>query len=129
MSRIRAKNIFYSFKYAIEGLIYSIKTQRNMRIHLTMCILVFTLSFILNISRIEILILLLTSCIVIVTEMINTAIESVVDLYSRQWHPLAKISKDLAAGAVLVSAIFSSIVGIIILWNPLFNFIMNIIGQ
>lgn len=126
MPRIRAKNIFYSFKYAIEGIIYSIKTQRNMRIHLITGILIFIIGILLKVSRIELAILLIVSCMVMVTEMINTAIESVVDLYSRQRHPLAKIAKDLAAGAVLISAVFSAIVGIIILWNPLLNFISNL---
>jgi diacylglycerol kinase (ATP) len=126
MPRIRAKNIFYSFKYAIEGLIYSIETQRNMRIHLFMCILISSIGIFLKISKLELAIILVVSCIVIVAEMFNTAIESVVDLYSKQRHPLAKIAKDLSAGAVLISAIFSAIIGIIILWNPLLNFISNL---
>lgn len=123
MPRIRAKNIFDSFKYALEGIGYTIKTQRNMRIHVSVGTLVFLAGLYLKVSRIELSILVIVSTMVVVAEMFNTAIESTIDLYSRQRHPLAKIAKDVAAAAVLVSAVSSAIVGLLVLGPPLIKFI------
>ena len=117
--RIRAKNLFDSFKYAIEGIGYTIKTQRNMRLHVTGGILVFIAGIFLKVNRIELSILIIVSTMVIVAEMFNTSIESTIDLYSRQRHPLAKIAKDVGAAAVLVCAISAAIVGLLILGPPL----------
>ncbi len=121
MPRIRANNLFDSFKYALEGIGYTIKTQRNMRLHLTVGVIVFIVSLYLQISRIELAILTMVVTMVIVAEMFNTAIESTIDLYSRQRHPLAKIAKDVAAAAVLISAISSALVGLLILGPPLWE--------
>ncbi|MBC7475485.1 MAG: diacylglycerol kinase family protein [Candidatus Sericytochromatia bacterium] len=125
MPRIRANNLFDSFKYAVEGIGYTIKTQRNMRLHLTVGIIVFIVSLYLQISRIELAILTMVVTMVIVAEMFNTAIESTIDLYSRQRHPLAKIAKDVAAAAVLISAISSALVGLLILGPPLWELLKN----
>jgi len=118
MPRIRAKNIFHSFRYALQGIFYSLRTQRNMRIHFLATFSVFFAGIYLEVSRVELALLVLVTSGVIVAEMINTAIESTVDLYSRQRHPLAKIAKDVAAAAVLIAATSSVLIGILILLPP-----------
>jgi diacylglycerol kinase (ATP) len=125
MSFMRAKNIFASFKYAFEGFSYSIKTQRNMRIHTLVGLLALSAGVYLEVSKIELCILILVSALVIAAEMFNTAIESTIDLYSRQRHPLAKIGKDVAAGAVLVCAFAAAIIGLMILGSPILKIIVK----
>ncbi len=116
---MKAKKIIDSFNYAFEGIIYTIRTQRNMRIHLLIGILVLLLSLFYDLSKFEILVLFLTISLVIVTEMINTAIESTIDLITDEYHELAKIAKNVAAGAVLISAINSIIVAYIIFYDKI----------
>lgn len=127
MPRIRARNLLDSFKFAFEGIGYSLKTQRNMRIHVITGTIVFISAISLKLSFIEISILILVSSIVIVAEMFNTAVESTIDLYSRQRHPLAKIAKDVAAAAVLISALTALTVGLLILGPPIFKLAKDII--
>jgi diacylglycerol kinase (ATP) len=95
-----------SFKYAWAGLSYAFITQRNFRIHTVIGTLAISLGVFLHLSAVEIAVICLTSGLVMALELLNTAIESVVDLTVKQtYHELAKIAKDCAAGAVLVSAI------------------------
>ncbi|GAA0718910.1 diacylglycerol kinase [Clostridium malenominatum] len=123
---IKVRKLIDSFNYAIEGLLYAVRTQRNMRIHLILTLLVLTACFFYDISKIELLILFITITIVIVTELINTAIEFAIDTTTNYYHPLAKIAKNVAAGAVLVTALNAMVVGYIIFWNKLeyVNFIV-----
>ena len=101
-----ANSIFNSFKYAWAGLFYAFQTQRNFRIHTFIGTLAIGLSIFLKLQPIETVVILLTIGLVLAMELLNTAIESVVDLTVKQhYHELAKIAKDCAAGAVLVSAI------------------------
>lgn len=127
MPIIRAETLIDSFKYAFEGISYCLKTQRNMRIHTVSGILVFIAGLYFDVTRLELAILVMVSSTVVVAEMINTAIESAIDLYSRQRHPLAKIAKDVAAAAVLVSAISAAIVGLLILGPPFFDWLFSFI--
>ena len=115
-----------SFLPAIEGLFHVIKTQKNAWIHLFFTIVITAAGLILQISRLEFAIIFLTMGFVWAAECFNTAIEAAVDLCSPQNHPLAKISKDTGAAAVLVAAVTSVIIGILILAPPLFNFISGI---
>jgi len=108
------KRLFKSFKYAIEGIIYAFKYEQNIIVHTLVMILVILLGIIVKLSIFEWLICLILFGLVIATEMINTAIEATVDLACDKKHPLAKIAKDTASGAVLVFAITASIAGIII---------------
>jgi len=103
-----------SFYYAISGITSAIKSERNLRIHLTLTLLVIFLGFAFSITRIEWLIVILVLGGMLCSELINTAIERVVDLATEDYHPLAKQAKDIAAGAVLLFAITSVVVGIII---------------
>lgn len=106
--------LFKSFKYAFEGIIYTLKYEQNMLIHILATILVVALGLIVRLSVIEWLFCILFIGIVIATELINSSIEAVVDLISPDKNSLAKVAKDTASGAVLVFAITSLIGGLII---------------
>lgn len=110
-----APNLFTSFRYAWAGVKYAFQTQRNFRIHVVIAVIVSGLSYALKISAIEQVAIALTIALVLVLELLNTAIESVVDLTVKQsYHELAKIAKDCSAGAVLISAWTAIIIAIII---------------
>lgn len=108
------KKIINSFKYAIEGLVSSFKTERNMRIHIMAMIIVIALGIFMKLNKIEWCIITIAIVMVISAELFNTAIENVVDMVSPQKNPQAKLVKDIAAAAVLVLAIGAAVIGIII---------------
>lgn len=115
-----ASNLFISFRYAWAGVQYTFQTQRNFRIHVAVGLLAITLSIALHLSRVEIAIIGLTIGAVLTMELLNTALESVVDLTVRQtYHELAKIAKDCAAGAVLISSLAAVLVAGSLLLPPL----------
>jgi len=106
------KKMFESFNAAIEGFFYVIKTQRNMRIHFLFAIFILLLGIFLNFTTTEMMILGLTIALVLASEMINTAVELIVDIIVKmEFHPIAGIIKDVSAGAVLLTAISAAIVG------------------
>src|SRR5438477_74290 len=104
-----------SFRYAVAGLKYLVRTQPNFRIHLMVAVAALAAGVILEVSALETVGLLLTIGLVLVAEALNTAIEAVVDLASPGFHPLAKLAKDAAAAAVLIAAIIAVLVGVTIL--------------
>ncbi len=108
------KKFLRSFKYALEGIFTGLKEEQNMKIHIAIMILVIIFGILLKISKIEWIICIALFGIVISMELINTAIENTVDLITKERNEQAKIAKDVAAGAVLVSAIASAIIGLII---------------
>jgi diacylglycerol kinase (ATP) len=109
-----------SFRYAAKGLIYGFSSQRNFRIHVITGVVVFGLALWLGLSLDRLAVLVLTIAAVLVLELLNTATEAVVDLaIGRQFHPLAKIAKDCAAGAVLVAALASLLIALLLLLPPL----------
>ena len=115
------KKLFMSFVYAFRGIFRTIANERNLRVHITcvvymVSILLFTDWFAL--SRTDWAILMLASGSVIGGEIVNTAIENAVNLASEKYTEYGKIAKDAAAGAVLISAMFAVIVGLIILFQP-----------
>lgn len=115
MNREKKKEAIHrSFGYAFEGIATGIQKERNMRIHCIMMIMVVLAGTILQISAIEWCICIVLFGLVMSLELVNTAVESVVDLVTEERKPLAKVAKDTAAGAVLVAAIMSAIVGLII---------------
>ncbi|QMS87104.1 diacylglycerol kinase family protein [Nostoc edaphicum CCNP1411] len=121
-----ASNLFVSFKYAWAGISYSFQTQRNFRIHVSVCALAIALSVFLHLQAVEIAVIGITSGLVLALELINTAIESLVDLTVKQtYHDLAKIAKDCAAGAVLVSALVAVLVAGTLLLPPLVTLIIS----
>lgn len=105
------------FKCALSGVLYTINHERNMRIHIIVGIyLLYFLGF-YNLSATEMAVLLLAMALVICLELVNTAVERVCDLHSKEYNPLIKKAKDVAAGAVLVAAIFSVAVAVFLLWD------------
>ena len=115
------KKLFKGFGYAFEGVWNTLRTERNFRIHLT-CI-GYMLGFLLltdwfTLTRTDWALLLLACALVLSMEILNTALESVVDLATQELHPLAKKAKDAAAGAVLVCAVFAVLVGLCLLLQP-----------
>lgn len=113
------KSRLHSFGHAFNGWSYVLRTQPNTWIHATITALVLILAFWLQLSLQDWAVLLLTIMVVWVAEFFNTAIESMVDLASPGEHPLAKISKDAGAAAVLITALISILIGLLILGPPL----------
>jgi diacylglycerol kinase (ATP) len=121
-----ASNLLISFKYAWAGIVYAFRTQRNFRIHVAVCALAIGLSVFLRLETVEISIIAITSGLVLTLELVNTAIESIVDLTVKQsYHELAKIAKDCAAGAVLISALVALLVAATLLLPPLAGLILS----
>ena len=119
----KTKKLINSFKYAIEGIISSFKTERNMKIHIFIMILVIIAGIILKISALDWIILVIMFALVISAELFNTTFETVVDMITKERNEKAKLAKDIAAGAVLVLAIGSIIVGLIIFIPKILNLI------
>ncbi len=118
----------HAFRHAFRGLWYVIKTQHNAWIHAVITILVVALSLWLGLSTLEWVGLILTIAIVWMAEIINTALEAVVDLASPQQHPLAKVGKDVGAAAVLIAALTAALVGVLILGPALWERLSEIFG-
>lgn len=108
------KDTFKSFNAALVGFILVMRTQRNMRYHFVAALFIIILSIILNVSRIELMVLSITITLVLMMEMINTAAENIINMVKTKYHPLAKVVKDVSAAAVLTSAVNALIVGYII---------------
>jgi diacylglycerol kinase len=108
----RAENLRESFRYAFSGLRYAFVTQRNLRLHFSTAAAVMILGWILNLPKREFIVVLAAIMVVMVAEMMNTAVEAVVDLASPDIHPLAQTAKDVAAGAVLLAAIGAASLGL-----------------
>jgi diacylglycerol kinase len=108
-----------SFRYAYEGIKYALDTQRNMKFHFSVAFLVLLAALFIHLSKTDILFILLAVTLMIVTELINTAVEKTVDLAMPDRHPLAKIAKDVAAASVLVSAMFAIVVGLVVFYEPI----------
>ena len=105
--------------FAFEGFAYTIKTQRNMRIHLVIAVCALIASALLRLTPIEWAVIIVCIGLVLMTEMLNTAIEATIDLVSPEFHPLAKVVKDIGAGMVLVFALLSVIAGCIVFVSAL----------
>ncbi len=121
-----AANLFISFKYAWNGVSYAFRTQRNFRLHTIIGSLGIALSIFLQLKPIEMSVIALTIGAVLAMELLNTAIESVVDLTVKQtYHELAKIAKDCAAAAVLVSAVASVVVTSFLVIPPLITLLAS----
>ncbi|MBU0701628.1 diacylglycerol kinase [bacterium] len=106
-----------SFNYAIAGVIHGLKTQRNMQIHVIAATVVLVASLFLNLSRLELVALFFAISLVLISEMFNTAVETMVDLITDSHHPLAGTAKDIGAGAVLIATINALVIGYLILYH------------
>ncbi|PKQ20599.1 MAG: diacylglycerol kinase [Actinobacteria bacterium HGW-Actinobacteria-6] len=116
---MRSRSLLWSFNYAIDGIVYALRTQRNMRIHVATATLVLIAALFFRVSRLEFLVLVLTVAFVIGTELVNTAVEATIDVATQTFDPIAKIAKDVAAGAVFVSAICAVVIGYVIFFGRL----------
>ena len=116
-----------SFGYAFRGWGYVLRTQQNAWIHSVFAILVILVGFWLKLSPVHWAIIILTIAMVFTAEFINTAIEAVVDLAMPMHHPLAKVGKDVGAGAVLIAALAGVIIGLLILGPPLWARILPLV--
>jgi diacylglycerol kinase (ATP) len=123
---LRNGTVVDSFRHAFAGLWHALSTQRNTRIHLVIAVAVVALGLWLGLSFSEWAVLVLTIGFVLVSEMLNTVAESLVDLITPDYHPHAKIVKDVAAGAVLLGAIIAVLVGLLILGPPLWSRILGV---
>ena len=125
-------NIIEAFNAAIQGILYTFKYERNMKIHYFIAVSVLIVSLFFDLSKLEMMILILSISLVIISEMFNTAIEKTIDMITDEYHILAKIAKDVAAGGVLIAALNSAVVGYLLFYNKLTdlsNSVLNSIRQ
>jgi diacylglycerol kinase len=109
------------FGYAFSGLWHALRTQRNARVHMLSAILAIAIGIVLHISAVEFAIIFIAIASVFIAEMFNTVFEVCIDLASPQYHPLAKKAKDMAAGAVLLSAMLAVVIGLCVLGPRLWD--------
>ncbi len=127
---MKNRNLLESFNRAIDGLVYCFRTQRNMRIHGLAALLVLALCLWLHVSKTELLMVFLAIVLVFITEAVNTAIEVTIDLITKDYHPLAAVAKNVAAGAVMIAAVNSLVTAYFIFFprlNPLLPKVFEII--
>src|SRR5688572_22270509 len=110
----RSPSLFDSFNYAAEGVIHALSTQRNLWIHFMLAAAVLVAAVAFGVSKLELMVLLLAITFVLVAELVNTAIEATVDVASTSFDPMAKLAKDIAAGAVLVASLNAVAVGYLV---------------
>jgi len=114
------RNLLISFRNALTGMAFGIRSERNLKIHLGIAAAVLILGFVYHISLIEFCILIITIGAVLICELFNTALEVIVDMIVDEFHPKAKIAKDVAAGAVFISTVIAVLVGILIFIGRIF---------
>ena len=115
---MRSRSLIWSFNYAIEGVVYALRTQRNMRLHVASAALALVVSLVLDVGRMGLVAIIFAISLVFVAELINTAIEATVDLAVDSYDPIAKIAKDVSAGAVLVAATNAVVIAFLVLFDP-----------
>lgn len=109
------------FRCAVEGIAEALATQRHLRIHVVVAALVTLFGILLRLSRVDLALLLMAIALVVIVELLNSAVELAVDLASPTLHPIARRAKNIAAGAVLIAAFASAVIGVITLAPPLFR--------
>jgi diacylglycerol kinase (ATP) len=114
MTRRRAQTLLESFNFAFEGIIHVLRTQRNMRIHFLVAVVVLVTAVAIGVSRMELIALLLAIAFVFIAEMINSALEQAIDVATTSFDPLAKLAKDIAAGAVLIATVNAVAIGYLV---------------
>jgi diacylglycerol kinase (ATP) len=114
VQRRRGPTLLESFNYAFEGIIHVLRTHRNMRIHFAVAAAVLVLALATGVSKLELIALMLAIAFVLIAEMINSAIEGAIDVATTSFDPMAKLAKDMAAGAVLVATVNAVAVGYLV---------------
>ena len=120
-TRRRAPSILESFNFAFEGVIHVLRTQRNMRIHFAIAAAVLVAALALGVDKGELIALLLAISFVLIAEMINTALEAGIDVATTSFDPLAKLAKDIAAGAVLIATVNAVAIGYLVFSDQIVN--------
>jgi diacylglycerol kinase (ATP) len=110
----RSPTVFDSFNYAFEGIIHALRTQRNMRIHFAIAAVVLVCALVVGVAKIELIVLLISITFVLIAEMLNTALEGAIDVSTTSFDPMAKLAKDVAAGAVLIATVNAIAVGYLV---------------
>jgi diacylglycerol kinase (ATP) len=110
----RSPSVLQSFNFAFEGIIHVLRTQRNMRIHFAIAVAVLIAALAVGVSRLELMALLISISLVLIAEMLNTAFEAGIDVATTSFDPLAKLAKDIAAGAVLIATVNAVAVGYLV---------------
>lgn len=118
---MKSPNLLASFRFAFEGIAYAFRTQRNFKVHSGVMLAVVIVGFAVGLSLEQWAILALVSGLVFQAELMNTALEAVVDHVAPEFHALAKVAKDCAAGAVFLTALCAVVVGLLVLGPPLFG--------
>ncbi|OGI06586.1 MAG: hypothetical protein A2Y40_07650 [Candidatus Margulisbacteria bacterium GWF2_35_9] len=126
----RFKNRFFtdSLFNAVRGFFVAVRRERNLKIHILIAIIVIVAGVYFKISRFEWIAIVFAINIVILSELINTAIELTIDLYTKKYRETAKLAKDIAAGAVLVSSTLAIVIGLFVFYNKVITFIGNILS-
>ena len=119
MTGPKSRSLIWSFNYAIEGIVYTLRTQRNMRIHVAAAILTLVGALVLEVDRASLAAIVFAISLVFIAELVNTAIEAAVDVATERYDPLAKVAKDVSAGAVLIAAMNALVVAYLVLFAPL----------
>ncbi|HEX3806843.1 MAG TPA: diacylglycerol kinase [Gaiellaceae bacterium] len=114
MSARRTPGVLDSFNFAVEGVIHVLRTQRNMRIHFAVAFIVLVVALLINVTKFDLIALLISITFVLIAEMLNTAVEAAIDIATTSFDPMAKLAKDIAAGAVLIASVNALAVGYIV---------------
>ena len=114
IARRGTPSLLASFNFALEGIIHVLRTQRNMRIHFAIAVLVLVAALAVGVEKLELIVLMLAIAFVLITEMVNTAVEGAVDVATTSFDPMAKLAKDIAAGAVLIASTVAVAVGYLV---------------
>ncbi len=114
MNRRRVPGVLDSFNFAFEGIIHVLRTQRNMRIHFAIAVAVLVFALIVNVTKLELIALLISITFVLIAEMLNSAVEAAIDIATTSFDPMAKLAKDVAAGAVLIASTNAIAVGYLV---------------
>jgi diacylglycerol kinase (ATP) len=117
----RAPGILESFNYAFEGVIHVLRTERNMRVHFAIAAAVLIAAVAVGVGRLELIALLISISFVLIAEMLNSALEAGIDVATTSFDPLAKLAKDIAAGAVLIATVNAVAVGYLVFSEKLVN--------
>jgi diacylglycerol kinase (ATP) len=121
MNPRRAPGVFDSFNFAFEGIIHVLRTQRNMRIHFAVAFVVLVAALVVNVTKLELIALLISITFVLIAEMLNTGLEAAIDIATTSFDPMAKLAKDIAAGAVLIATANAVMVGYLVFAGKVAN--------
>jgi diacylglycerol kinase (ATP) len=116
------KKFIDSINHSLSGIIHAFKTEKNMKIHFAISFVVILLSILTHVTRFELIAIIISITLVVLAELFNTAVEAIVDLITDQYHELARIAKNVAAGAVTITALNAVVVGYLVFYRKISSF-------